>query len=92
MWDSFDVVNALFGIGVAFAIGASVKEGIMNGRIEGVSFWTPLFFCCLGVWNVVYYLHLSQWVSTLIACVVLAIESLWLLLVLTLGAHNNEHG
>ena len=63
MIDNFDLVNGLFELfGGVFNL-INVRRIYIDKSIRGVSILPTAFFSAWGIWNLLYYPHLSQWMS-----------------------------
>lgn len=58
-----DLVNAIFESLAGFFILASCRRLYIDKRVRGVSWLQVAFFTSWGIWNLVYYPSLGQWLS-----------------------------
>lgn len=77
-----DLINALFEMGGATAVGFSVLRALKEREIVGVSGAHVMFFMMWGMWNLFYYPNLDQYLSfsagVLLTIVNTAYAVLWL--------------
>lgn len=78
-----DLINALFELGGATAVGLSVLRALKEREIVGVSGAHVVFFMMWGMWNLFYYPNLDQYLSfaagVLLTIVNTAYAALWLI-------------
>lgn len=80
MADWMDITNGVFEIaGAAFSL-LSVRQLRIDKMVRGVHWGPAVFFTVWGVWNLAYYPHLSQWVSTGGSGLLVLVNVWWLLL------------
>lgn len=76
----FDVINAGFELFGAVAAWANVVRIRRDRYVSGVSIPSMAFFASWGVWNLVYYPHLGQWLSAGAGLLLVIANITWLLL------------
>lgn len=59
----FDLVNGLFEMFGMFFILPSIVKLYKDKEVKGVSWIHACFFAAWGLWNLVYYPSLQQWLS-----------------------------
>lgn len=65
MHENFDAINGLFEVIGALATWRNVMAIRRDRAVRGVAWASMAFFAVWGVWNLVYYPSLHQWISTL---------------------------
>lgn len=76
-----DIVNGLFEVFGSVAVAFSCYRLFKDKQVKGISLITTLFFTSWGFWNLFYYPHLGQVMSTLGAGGVCAMNTLWCVLI-----------
>lgn len=85
-----DTINGLFELTGAAARSGDIRRLIIDKRVEGISYASATFFMTWGVWNLVYYAGLDQWMSY-IGGAALSLASLtWLALAICYARRNHE--
>ena len=80
MWQ--DKVNGLFELlGGVFILFHCVRL-YKDKRVRGVSFTATAYFVLWGYWNIHYYPHLGQWVSFAGGLTIVAMNTLWIILMI----------
>lgn len=73
-----DIVNGTFEAFGALAILDHCRTLYRHKIVRGVSWKATAFFFSWGVWNLYYYPHLGQWWSFVGGCAIVAMNCLWL--------------
>ena len=60
---TFDVINALFQLGGALAAWKNVHQLWSDKHVQGVFWPFAIYYTVWGLWNLVFFSHLSQWWS-----------------------------
>lgn len=81
-----DGINALFELGGAIAVIPSIMKLLSDRHHAGVSAWTMMFFSAWGWWNLLYYPHLDQMLSTIGAAFLAVANTTYLILLVRFGA------
>lgn len=77
-----DLLNALFEFGGALIILLNVKAILRDKLVRGFDWRVLAFFTAWGAWNLFYYPHLDQILSTIAASALFVINTIYLVLVL----------
>lgn len=73
-----DLVNGLFeGFGGTF-VWMNVRQILRDKQVRGVSKLATCFFTLWGLWNMVYYPSLGQWISFWGGCVISVGNGVWI--------------
>lgn len=80
-----DLINAAFELCGGLFLLPSILSAWQAKKIVGYHWITALFFWFWGVWNLFYYPHLGQWISTFAGLGVTSAATAWLILVLLYG-------
>lgn len=75
-----DLINASFEVFASVVSTLSLIAIYKAKRIVGASPWPTVFFSAWGLWNLFYYPHLGQFLSTGAAVGMLGINVTWLYL------------
>lgn len=75
-----DLINASFEVFASVVSTLSLIAIYKAKRIVGASPWPTVFFSAWGLWNLFYYPHLGQFLSTGAAIGMLGINVTWLYL------------
>jgi hypothetical protein len=78
--NSYDIINGTFELVGAVATFGYVRSLIRDRVVRGVDYRSMAFFASWGIWNLIYYPHLDQWVSTVGGAALVAGNIAWLLL------------
>lgn len=73
-----DTVNGLFELGGALITLLSVRQLLRDRCLRGAHWGPTIFFTVWGCWNIAYYPHLGQDLSTLGALALVAVNLLYL--------------
>lgn len=79
---SYDLINGcfeLFGAGLTAA--TSVRAILRDKKIAGFSPVPTAFFTAWGVWNLIYYPSLDQWLSFIGGVAIVGVNSVYLFLI-----------
>lgn len=79
-----DIINALFEMGGAAFLVLNVRALRRDRVLRGVSAWPVVFFTAWGAWNVYLYPSLGMPLSAAAGVLVLAVNSVWLWMVVDL--------
>lgn len=60
---ALDLVNGLFEFIGGVCIWMNVRKLLKDKMVRGVSWYVTLFWWSWGVWNLIYYPALNQWMS-----------------------------
>jgi predicted membrane-bound mannosyltransferase len=60
-----DLINGLFELGGAAAVGLSIRRVLKDKDVAGVSAWQVAFFQTWGLWNIIFYPAIGQVWSTI---------------------------
>lgn len=85
-----DLINASFEVFASAVSVLSLVAIYKAKRIVGASPWPTVFFTVWGLWNLFYYPHLGQWLSTGAAVGMLTINLAWLYLYNKYKGNLNE--
>jgi hypothetical protein len=77
-----DLINAAFELSAALFVGLNALDIYRKQTVAGHTIPTTMFFWAWGLWNLAYYPHLDQWLSTSGALGVWAANTVLLVLVL----------
>lgn len=77
-----DQINTLFELAGSVLLWLNVVRLWKDGKVQGVSLWPAVFFCAWGFWNLHYYGALSQPLSQMASCGMLAAHISWLTMAL----------
>ena len=73
-----DNVNGTYEtIGGLFMLANCIKV-YKDKEVKGISLTSAMFFCSWGLWNIVYYPSLNQWMSTIGAILLAFFNTTWL--------------
>lgn len=86
-----DLVNAAFEVFAAFVASLNVRQILKDKEVKGVSVWPVIFFILWGIWNLFYYPHLDQIWSGIAAGAMVAVNCVWLYLVIKYRSKNDVH-
>lgn len=78
----FDLINGLFEMFGFIAVGMSCLRTYKDKQVRGVSISMVLFFTSWGFYNLLFYPHLYQWLSTIGAGFTCAANTTWLVLII----------
>jgi hypothetical protein len=78
-----DLINGLFELAGAIALGANVLKLLRDRQVRGVHWASTVFFTSWGFWNLIYYPTLGQWFSLAGGACIVIVNMIWLLLVAT---------
>ena len=88
MWD---FINGTFEFLGGWFILFSCRKLFKQKKVRGVSFIHIAYFTLWGFWNLAYYPHLGQWVSFAGGLGVVAVNTLWLgMLIWYIRKEKNE--
>lgn len=89
-----DIVNGLFELCGAAAIGLSIETVLRERKVRGVSWLTIAFFMFWGLWNLFYYPYLGQVFSFVGGVVLVAANACYIALLVRFrywpDVENNE--
>lgn len=77
-----DLINGLFELGGAALLTLNIRALVRDRALSGVHWAPTVFFAAWGLWNLFYYPHLGQWLSFAGGVAVVAVNLVWLGLVL----------
>lgn len=77
-----DFINGMFEMCGGFFILLHILKLYKDKKVRGVSIVATTFFASWGVWNLYYYPSLSQWWSFLGGCVIVVMNTAWILMML----------
>ncbi len=77
-----DTINALFETLAGFFILLSILRLRRDRIVRGISITHVIFFWFWGAWNIYYYPHLGQFLSTLGATLVLMFNTIWTMMII----------
>lgn len=77
-----DNINAVFELGGALVTLLSVHRILKDRAVRGFDWRVIGFFTAWGAWNLFYYPHLEQWVSTAAAVALVVVNFTYLVLIL----------
>lgn len=80
----FDLTNALFEMGGAVMTFANLRRLWIDKQVAGVDWRVVGFWSAWGFWNLAYYPHLGQWLSTAAGAVLALGNTAWVVLYLHL--------
>lgn len=72
-----DLINAGFEVAATAALLPSVLRTWRSKSAQSASPWTPLFFGCWALFNLIYYPSLDQWLSAYAALMVGSVNLFW---------------
>ena len=73
-----DTINGSYEILGGLALAWNCVRTYLDKEIKGISLASMLFFTSWGYWNLYYYPHLNQWVSTVGAAVMVLFNTIWM--------------
>ena len=82
-----DGINGLFELCGGLIIALSIRRVLIDKCVRGLSVWHVAFFAAWGYWNLFYYPHLDQWLSFVGGLVVVAGNSVWVVLLVWYWRH-----
>lgn len=85
----FDLINGLFEIGGAVATCLNVRSLMRDKEVKGVDWRMFVFYVGWGLFNLIYYPHLGQWLSFAGGCCIVAANACWLALALAYKGASN---
>jgi len=77
-----DLINGAFEFGGALALAVSVVKLLRDREVKGLSWASVAFFAVWGVWNLAYYPYLHQWVSLAGGSLLVAVNLLYVALLI----------
>lgn len=77
-----DLINGLFEVFGSVAVTFSCLRLLKDKQVKGLSLVTTVFFTSWGFWNLFYYPHMGQTLSTIAAGAVCAANTWWCILIL----------
>lgn len=77
-----DAINAAFELVGAGMIWRNVHRVREDGAVRGVSWLVVSFWSVWGVWNLIYYPILGQWLSVAAGAVLVLANTTWVVLML----------
>ena len=80
MWQ--DKINGMFELLGGFFVMMHCIRLLRDKKVRGVSFIATAYFTLWGFWNIYYYPFLSQWASFLGGLTIVAMNSLWISLMI----------
>lgn len=80
MIDPIDLTNGLFELVGGTINYLNVRQLQKDKQVRGVSVIPTVFFSAWGLWNLFYYPHLGQWLSTLGGLSVVSVNIWWVAL------------
>ena len=80
MWQ--DKINGLFELMGGVFILLHCLRLYHDKKVRGVSFIATAYFVLWGYWNIYYYPHLEQWVSFAGGLTIVAMNTLWITMML----------
>lgn len=75
-----DLFNGLFELCGGLFILNHCRKLYADKQVKGVSLLSTVFFAAWGFWNLFYYPHLDQWVSFAGGLLIVAANTLWILM------------
>ena len=75
-----DIVNGVFGLGMACMLCLNVLRLWRERKVRGVSFWAVFWPTMWGYWNLYYYPSLDQWWSFVAGIGVVSMNTTWVAL------------
>lgn len=75
-----DLVNGCFELVGGLLSIANIRAIMKDKKVRGMALTPLAFFTAWGYWNVLYYPYLLQWFSFLGGLVVIAVNTVWLVL------------
>lgn len=75
-----DILNASFELAGATFLALDCRALARDKRLRGVYWPGRAFFASWGLWNVLYYPAISQWLSFYAGLLVLAVNIVWCVL------------
>jgi hypothetical protein len=81
-----DTINAAFEFGGAFALALNVRRLWIDRAVSGVHWGPTVFFTAWGLWNLIYYPSLGQWLSLIGGAAIVVVNTVWLILAVRFGA------
>lgn len=72
-----DTVNGVYEILGGVALAWNCITTYRDKEIKGISVASMIFFTSWGYWNLYYYPHLNQWVSTVGAAILVFFNTIW---------------
>jgi len=84
-----DAINAAFEAAGAISQIFNVRQLLKDREVKGVHWGVTMFFGAWGLWNVVFYSSLHQWLSLAAGCGLVITNSIWLILLWRFHAHEN---
>lgn len=84
-----DFINGVFEFSGGIFLWMNVWKLYQHKSVKGVSLWAFGFFAVWGYWNLYYYPCLNQWVSLIGSILVVAANTVWILLALK---YRRNHG
>ena len=79
--DTMDQINAIAEVIACIVLLPSIMTAWRMKVVQGVHWLTPAFFWSYGIWNLFYYHSLEQYWSGLAAILLVAQNTIWLLMV-----------
>lgn len=72
-----DTINGTYEILGGFALAWNCVRTYLDKEIKGISIVSMIFFTSWGYWNLFYYPHLNQWMSTIGAAILVFFNTIW---------------
>ena len=82
MFNTTDLINAGFEFGGSLFVSLSIFKILKDKLVRGVHWAATAFFFCMGVWNLYYYFHLTQYASWVAGILVTIANSVYLILLI----------
>ncbi len=77
-----DLINGLFEAFGGCMLWLNVRQIIKDKAVKGVHWLSTSFFTLWGYWNIYYYPHLGQWFSFAGGLLIVAGNTVWIILIL----------
>jgi len=73
-----DLINGVFELVGGAMVWQNVRRIRRDQQVRGVDWRVTVFFSAWGFWNLFYYPHLDQWLSTLGGLAIVSANTAWL--------------
>ena len=73
-----DIINGSYELMGGIALAGNCVKTYNDKEIKGISLVSMVFFTSWGGWNIYYYPHLHQWMSTVGAVLLFFFNAIWL--------------